>query len=176
MKNKLIALILLIPILIGCKAINELTKFDLNFKRNFTIPPLPVAGTAPALEMKDIETNIDSVLTSYNLKPDRIQSVTLTSMKLTLTAPAGSDLSFLKSAEIFLTADGLTDVKVASVTEVPDNTREIEMIVEGTDLKNFILKDKFGLKIMIVTDKPTVVEHRIDIAMAYVVDLKILGI
>lgn len=176
MKNKLIALVLLIPILMCCKALNELTKFDLNFKRNFTLPPLPIAGNAPALEMKDIETKIDSVLASYNLKPERIQSVTLTSMKLTLTTPAGSDLSFLKSAEIFITAEGLDETRVASISEVPDNTREIEMIVEGTDLKNFILKDKFGLKIMVVTDKPTIVEHRIDIAMAYVVDLKILGI
>ena len=176
MKKYLITLAIVVPLLIGCKALNNLTKFDLPFSKSFTLPALPVAGTPPALEIKGIETHIDSVLKSYNLSADKIQSVTLTKMEFTLSSPADGDLSFLKSVEIFITAEGLDQVKIAGITNVPDGTKVLSLTAEDVDLKNFILKDKFGLKIVTTTDKKTDVEQKIDMDLNFLADLKILGI
>ncbi|HLP05063.1 MAG TPA: hypothetical protein VK152_06515 [Paludibacter sp.] len=176
MKKHLITLLAVAAFAVGCKTLNELTKFDLPFKKTVTIPALPVAGTAPDIEIKNIETRIDSVLQSYHLSADRIQNIKLKKMELTLVSPADGDLSFLHSVEIWLLADGMADVKIASYGDLTSNTRVLNLDIENAALKEYILKDKFGIRIKVATDKPTVVEQKIDMSFVFLVDLKILGI
>lgn len=176
MKKILIVLIIIVPLLIGCKSLNKLTMFDLPFKQSITLPVIPFENTPVALSIPGIKTKIDSVLNSLDLSSDMIQGVSLKKMEFTLTSPTTGDLSFIKSVEIYISGAGLNDVKIASTGDVTDNTKNLVMTLTEVDLKDFILKDEFGLKIITTTDKAILVEQKIDISFNFLVDLKVLGL
>jgi len=178
MKKYLFATFILLPFLISCNSLDKLTKFELPFTRSITLPALPIIFENPvSASTPDIKTNIDSVLTSLNLTSDLVQTVSLKKMDLTLTDSTGGDLTFLKSISIYICATGLDDVKIAGIDSVPDNTgSSLSLAVESTDLKNFILKDEFQLKIITTTDKITKVEQKLKVDMNLQLDLKILGL
>jgi len=176
MKKYLFALLIVVPLLVGCDSLSKLTMFELPFDQSVTFPAMPALNTPIPLEITGIKTNIDSVLTSLKLKSDMIQAVKLKKMDFTLSSPADGDLSFLKSVEIFITGEGLDDVKIASTGDVTTNTKNVSLALEDVDLKDFILKDKFGLKIITTTDKATSKEQKINISFKFLVDLKVLGL
>lgn len=177
MKKILIVLILIVPVLIGCKALSKLTMFEMPFTQSITVPAMPEASETPLpLVVSGIKTNIDSTLKSLKLSADLIQKVKLKEMKFTLTSPEDGDLSFIKSVEIYITANDLDDVKIASTSDVTDDTKILVMTLADVDLKDFIMKDEFGLKVLIATDEETTVEQKIDISFKFLVDLKILGL
>ena len=177
MKKYLFAAFILLQFLTSCDSLNKLTKFKLPFTRSINLPALPFTVVGASVQTPDIKTNIDSVLTSLNLTSDLVQSVSLKKMDLTLTDSTGGDLTFLKSISIYICATGLDDVKIAGIDSVPDNTgSSLSLAVESTDLKNFILKDEFQLKIITTTDKITKVEQKLKVDMNLQLDLKILGL
>lgn len=176
MKKYLFALLVVAPLLVGCNALSKLTMFELPFTQSITMPAMPVSTTPVPLAITGIKTNIDSVLNSLSLSSDLIQKVTLKKMEFTLSSPDNGDLSFLKSVEIYITAEGLDDVKIASSGDVSDNSKNLVLTSADVDLKDFILKSEFGLKVVTTTDKATTVAQKIDISFNFLVDLKILGL
>jgi len=100
----------------------------------------------------------------------------LKELSLTLTSPASSNFSFLNSIEIFLKADGLSEIKIAWKDEVPANTDDyLELETTKTDLKEYIKKDNFILRVNTVTDKLLTSDHQLEITSVFFVDAKILG-
>ena len=176
MKKYLFALLIVAPLIVGCNALSKLTMFELPFTQSITIPAMPASNTPVPLAISGIKTNIDSVLNSLKLSSDLIQKVTLKEMEFTLTSPTDGNLNFIKSVEIYITAEGLDDVKIASSGDVSDNSKNLVLTAADVDLKDFILKDEFGLKVITTTDKATLVEQKIDISFNFLVDLKILGL
>jgi len=176
MKKYLFALLIVAPLIVGCNALSKLTMFELPFTQSITIPAMPASNTPVPLAISGIKTNIDSVLNSLSLSSDLIQKVTLKKMEFTLTSPTDGNLNFIKSVEIYITAEGLDDVKIASSGDVSDNSKNLVLTAADVDLKDFILKDEFGLKVITTTDKATLVEQKIDISFNFLVDLKILGL
>lgn len=177
MKKYLFSLLMIVPFLSGCESLSKLTQFDLPFSQSITVPVTPaIALRIPiTLNTPEIKTNIDSVLNSYSLETDFVEKITLKEMKLTVSSPAGEDLSFLKDITIYLTASGTDDVKVASATDV-STTTPLLLTVENVDLKSYLLKDKFALKIVVSGDEVTTVEHKVNIDMIFAFDAKVLGL
>lgn len=175
MRKYLFVVLAFVPFLMGCNELSNMTKLDVPFSQTATLPALPITVTdAPILTPS---TSIDSLLSVYKVSSDLIQSVNLKKMNLTLTDPADGDLTFLKSIQIYMVADGLTEAKVAGIDSVPETTGStLSLNVESVDLKRFATKDKFQMKILMSTDKPTTVEHKIKVDMSLQLDLKILGL
>ena len=179
MKKYLFSLLMIVPFLSGCESLSKLTQFDLPFSQSITVPPITTEflalGIPITLNTPEIKTNIDSVLNSYSLETDFVEKITLKEMKLTVSSPAGEDLSFLKDITIYLTASGTDDVKVASATDV-STTTPLLLAVENVNLKSYLLKDKFALKIVVSGDEVTTVEHKVNIDMIFAFDAKVLGL
>lgn len=177
MKKYLFSLLMIIPFLSGCESLSKLTQFDLPFTQSVTIPITPAIalGIPITLNTPEIKTNIDSVLNSYSLETDFVEKITLKEMKLTVSSPAGEDLSFLDDVTIYLTASGTDDVKVASATNI-STTTPLLLTVENVNLKSYLLKDKFALKIVVSGDEVTTVEHKVNIDMIFAFDAKVLGL
>lgn len=177
MKKYLFSLLMIVPFLSGCESLSKLTQFDLPFTQSITVPVTPAIalGIPITLNTPEIKTNIDSVLNSYSLETDFVEKITLKEMKLTVSSPAGEDLSFLKDVTIYLTASGTEDVKVASATNILTTT-PLLLTVENVDLKSYLLKDKFALKIVVSGDEVTTVEHKVNIDMIFAFDAKVLGL
>lgn len=177
MKKTIITSLFALMLFSGCDYLSQLTKFDMSFTNQITLPAAPASSTPVTITTPDIQTKIDSVLNSYKLSSDLIQSITLKKMEFVVSTPVGSDLTFLKSVNLYITATGLTDVKIAGIDNVPDNTgNTLALNMETVDIKNFLLKDKFQLKLVTTTDKATTVEQQLSLSMTLLVDLKILGL
>jgi hypothetical protein len=167
----------LLVIISSCKKIDELTKFNLNYDTSTTIPAstginLPINFFTP-----DVETDSESEFAVNNTRKDLIEEIVLTKLTLGITSPANQDFSFLKSVTIFIAAEGLSEIEVASQENIPDDIdRQLELETTNADIKDYIKKDNFYLRVNTVTDELLGSDVDIDISSQFHVDAKILGI
>ncbi len=178
-KSLLVAVILLVFLtLFGCKMLNKLTQFDVPYTTSFTIPAAPLMGLLSDIYTPDITTNSEQTFSGNNTAANLVQEVTLESLKLTITSPQGKTFDFLKSAEVYIRADGLPEVKVASIDNINDATvgNTLEMIPSGGNLKEYLKKDVIKLTIRSTTDKVLSQSVEVRIDAVFMVDAKILGV
>ncbi|MDD3079732.1 MAG: hypothetical protein PHH37_11620 [Paludibacter sp.] len=175
MKKYLSLIFLSVLALAGCSTLSDLTKINLPFSQSVEVPAIPLTIDSIPLSTPEIETNIDSVFTKYNISTDFVESVKLNSFKISIDENDSADLSFFSNIKIYITGENLSTVKIASATAVGD-VREIDFTVEDVDLKDYILSDKFGLKIVAGSDETTKVSHKINIDMDVTLDAKVLGL
>ncbi len=161
----------------SCKKVQELTQFDLNYSSEITIPSATGLNLPFAISTPDIPTNIESEFSVKDTNKDLIEKITLKSLKLSITNPTEGNFDFLKSVEIYIKADGLDPVLIASKTNIEDGLgKNISLDVTLTDIKDYIKKDKFGLEVKSVTDKLITKDHTLKVDAVFFVDAKILGL
>lgn len=158
--------------------LDDLTQFDLDYDTSIDIPsqeglvtPIPIDITTP-----DINTDSESAFELKNTAENLVEEIILKSLKLVITSPHEQTLDFLKSIEIYLIAEGLTEVKIASIDNVEDGLTELVLDVDDTDLKEYIFADTMKLKLKITPDKIVSTETSISVESTFFVDAKILGI
>jgi len=160
----------------GCKKIDKLTQFNMEFNESITIS----SGTSIDLPFNvltpDIQTNSSSTFAVNNTRKELIEEVKLTNMTLVVKSPSNGTFSFLKSINIYIVADGLPEVKIAWKENIPNTVgATLSLDVSDTNLKDYIIKDKFNLKLSTVTDEIIATDYQIDIKSVFFVDAKILG-
>lgn len=66
----------------------------------------------------------------------------------------------MKEITIYIKAEGLEETEIASKTNIP-NTVGNQLVLETSnqDLKEYIKKDKFSLRVNAVTDEMIVTDH-----------------
>lgn len=173
MKKFLFSMLILVPFLSSCDALSELTKIPLPFEQSITIPAIPAAGST-SIETPDIETGIDSVLNEAGISTDLIEGITLSKMEFALSS-SSDDLSFLDDVDIYISTSGKDDVKIATATNVGD-VSTLKFTVLDVDIKDFIMGDKFKLKVDIKTDEALLAQKEVDIKMEFILDLKVMGL
>ncbi len=160
-----------------CDALDDLTKFDLDYESSVTIPSNSLVNLPFTIETPAMQTNSESVFESNNTNKDLIEDISLKSMRLTITTPADKTFSFLESIEIFISAEGVDEISLAVLNPVSANaTGVINLDTTDADLKEYIKKDSFNLRIQSVTDEVIDEDVQIDILSVFAVDAKILGI
>ncbi|RKR07932.1 hypothetical protein CLV91_2693 [Maribacter vaceletii] len=161
----------------SCDKLDDLTKFDMEFDTSVVIESAVNVNLPFSVQSPDVETNSESEFEINDTRKDLIEDIRLKNLKLIITTPDDGDFTFLESLEVFISAEGLEDVKIASITEVPDtvgNTIDLETF--DIDIKEYIKKDVFSLKLETVTDKVITEDYHIDVETVFFVDAKILGI
>ena len=91
------------------------------------------------------------------------------------THPFG-DFDFLNEIHIYIQAEGLSELKIASKTDIPADVDNIDLDVNSNDLKEYIKKDNYSLRLNTVTDEAMSQDHQIDVNSTFFVDAKILGL
>lgn len=176
MKKINLGLMALLVLLMGCEKIDSLTKFNIEYDETVVFSSSTGLNLPFNLITPDMETNSESTFASNDTRKELIEEIILTKLDLTLTSPTNGDLGFLKSIEIYITADGLSDVKVAWKDNIPSNIDKfLELDTSNADIQEFIKKDEFSLKVSSVTDEVLASDHHIDIHSEFFVDAKILG-
>ena len=161
----------------GCKKLSELTRFNIDYNTTATIPSATGINLPFNIFTPDVETNSSSTFSVNNTNKDLVEEIKLSTLRLELTSPSGADFSFLKSVNIYISASGLPEVKMAWKDVVPDNAgATINLDVSSADLKEYIKKDKFSLRLNSVTDELITAEHRLNIFSTFAVDAKVLGL
>lgn len=175
MRKHILALVIVISIF-GCDKIDKLTKFDIDYNETVVIPSS--AGIALPFNVltPDIETNSESTFEVNDTRKDLIEEIVLTTLDLTITSPSNADFSFLKSINVYISAEGFDEVKIAWKDNVPSDVTVLTLDVTGVDLKDYIKADKFSLRFNTETDELLASDHEIDVHSVFFVDAKILGL
>ena len=160
--------------ILGCKEIDKLTKFNMRFNETIIIPSSTGINLPFNILTPDLETNSASTFAINNTRKDLVQEIKLTKLDLTVTSPANADFSFLKSISVFISADGLSETKIAWKDNVPSDAGTIlNLEVTGVDLKEYIKKDKFALRLNTVTDELLTSDYHIDATSVFFVNAKV---
>jgi len=177
MKTLILSLFSCVLLVSSCKKLKELTQFDLNYNTETTIQ----AGVATALPFDvftpDVTTESQSEFAGHNTAANLIQSIKLKKILLTITNPADRKFDFLKSIEIYLSADGEEEVLIAHTYNIAETAgNQLQLDAESNDLKRYLTKDKYKLKLKITTDKVINQDVSVKIASTFRVDANILGL
>jgi len=176
MKKQIIILGFILLAISGCKKLDKLTQFNMEFNEDIVIPSSTGINLPFNIITPDVATNSESTFAVNDTRKDLIEEIKLTKLTLTITAPSNADFGFLKSIGVFISADGLSETKIASKDVVPSDIGAVlNLEVVNTNLKDYILKDSFKLRLNTVTDELMSSDYHIDIKSVFFVDAKILG-
>lgn len=178
MKGLLFCAVLLLS-LGACQQIDELTQFDVPYTTTFTVPATTLAGLGLPIDLTTPKIQNDNQQTYqlYNTAEEKIEEIYLKELELTILTPNGEDFSFLEEAEVFIQADGLPEVSIASKNPVPAGAgNNLVFDASGVDLKEYIKADEFTLRVRTVLDEAITVDHEIQVRTVFRVDAKILGV
>ena len=175
MRNILLILSILFTIT-ACDKVDDLTKFDLEYKSKVVIPGSAGINLPFDVLTPEMETDSESKFQVNDTRKDLIEEIKLTELQMIITSPNNADFSFLKSIEVYISAEGLDEVKIAE-EEVDENVgKTLNVDVLDVDLKEYIKKDEFNLRLNTVIDEAIGSNHEIDVNSTFFVDAKILGI
>src|SRR5690554_6815585 len=177
MRNRILLLTIVLSVLsvFGCKKLAELTQFEIPFTASVVIPSSTVVDLPINIMTPEIETNSASIFKVNDTRKNLVKEIVLKSMALDVTSPSSGNLNFLESISIYMSAEGLDEVKIAWKEDVPADLKTLNLDVTGADLKEYIKADKFSLRMNIKTDELVTSEHHIDIHSVFFVDAKIFG-
>ncbi|MDW5288666.1 hypothetical protein [Formosa sp. PL04] len=169
--------IFMLFLFMSCDTLDELTKFDISFEESITIPATSPIDLPFTISTPEIETNSNSEFSSNDTAKDLVEEIKLTELKLTLKNPSSEDFSFLETIEIYIAADDLPDTKLAwNPTPISNDSNVMFLDTSNEDLKAYIFKDSFYLKVKTGTDEVLTQDYDIDINTVFFVDAKILGL
>jgi hypothetical protein len=169
----LFIILVLVP---GCKLVDKLTHFNMDYNVSVVIPSSTGINLPFNLFTPDISSNSESTFAVNDTRKDLVEVIKLTKLDMTLTAPPSGNFGFLKSIEIFISAQGLPEEKIAWKYNIPSDVEKyLKLETTNTDLKEYIKKDEFTLRFGTVTDEFLTSDHKIDVHAVFFVDAKILG-
>ena len=177
MKKKNINYVIVVLIVIGsCKKIDKLTQFNMEFNETATVPSTFGVNTPFDVLTPDITTNSTSTFSGNNTRKDLIEEIRLTELNLKVITPSNEDFSFLKSISIYISANGLSEIKIAYADNIPNNgSNTLSLCSTGINLKEYLIKDSFSLRLSTTTDEIIGSDYEINIHSVFYVDAKILG-
>lgn len=174
--SKFIFLFLIATTFLACE-LDELTQFTLNYDEEVVIESSTVVDLPFNIITPEISSNSESTFESNNTNKDLIEYIELTSMVLEITSPSDGNFDFLNSINIYIDADGLSETRIAWKENIPPNSGNVLALdTAGTDLKEYIKKDVFSLRLETVTDELITSDHHINVKSEFFVDAKILGL
>ena len=173
---KRLALLLIITIsIMSCDKLDKLTQFSLKYNQTVTIPNTFGINIPFDISTPEINTNSKQTFEGYNTADNLIESIKLTKLVLTMEEPANADFSFLSAIEIFISAEGLSEVKIASKTNIPNDAQTVVLELANVDLKEYIKADQFKMRLNTTTDELMSQNHKINVATEFLVDANVLG-
>ena len=177
MKNLILLSFFGLATIMSCEQLAELTQFEIDYNESVVIPSTTGIDLPVDIITPDIPTNSESQFAGNGTSKDLIEEIVLRQLDLTLTAPSNGDFGFLKSIEIYISAEGLNEERIAWNENVsPTVGNYLELETSNTDLKAYIIKDSFSLRVSTVTDELITADQEIDIRTVLFVDAKVLGL
>jgi hypothetical protein len=174
MKKLLPALLLACPLaFFGCT--KKLTHFYIDYTTGITVPATLTDAFPFSLQTPAIGTNSTYEFEDHDTRKDKIQSIFLKQLKLTIEDPTGETFSFVNSASIYISTDDLPEVLVAKSDSVPDNIGNVlELVPSDTDLQEYIKATKYRLRVKIISDETVPQDVHIEAYSKFLVDAKLI--
>lgn len=176
MRKQIIVFSCFVLMISGCKELDKLTQFNMEFNESVVIPASTGINLPFNILTPDVTTNSASTFSTNKTRKDLVDEIKLTKLELSITSPTNADFSFLKSISVYISAPGISEVKIAYKDEVPANAGVIVTLdVSGVDLKEYIKADKFSLRLNTVTDELLASDHTLNARSVFFVNAKIFN-
>lgn len=173
MKNFIVSLILL-TVLFSCDKIRKLTEFDIEYESFVVIPSSMGINLPFNLYSPDIETNSEANFEINDTRKDYVHTIYLNELFLSIAYPANANFNFLKSIRIYISAQGLPEILLASKENIEQSSlKKINLETSNVDFKNYIIKDSFSLRFHTVTREILTSDHQIKVFSSYKVKAKL---
>lgn len=174
MKN-IVTYISMLLVLFGCKKAGKFTQFEMDYTETVTIESTSGINTPFSLNTPDVETNSESTFEVNDTRKDLVESIKLLELNMTLLSPDNGDFSFLNEISVYLSADGLQEVEIASKENISNNIGAYLVLnTNEIELKEYLKKEEINIRVRTVTDETIAQDHEIEIYANFFVDAKVI--
>src|SRR5688572_15417590 len=141
---KQIAAFLMLLFALSCKKDAGIIKFKTGHTTDIVIPANSAINLPITINGPEKQTNIIQELENNDSRIDRVKSIHLQKLSLTIKNPPDKTFSFLKSLKLFIKAEGLEETEVAYLDDIPANVGGyLELTIHYKDLAPYVKKDKY---------------------------------
>jgi hypothetical protein len=175
MKAKITMLLALLTfVVMSCEELNDLLTFNVRSSTSFTIPnSFPL--TSPFEFMTpEIQTNSSQDFANNNTRADLVKDVKLVELKLSITAPESKTFSFLKSIHIYISAENMEEMLLASAVDINSTSNIISLTTTQEKLDAYIKADGYRLRTSTVIRETLTQDVTIKIDLKYKVTADVL--
>jgi hypothetical protein len=161
-----VLLITITLFLMSCGEDNDPTtiEFDLDYTSSISVPANSGLNLPFDLLSPNVTTNAESTFGSNNTNKDLISEITLSELVARITSPNDQRFDFVDDITLYINADGLSELELATVTDVSDNIgTTLEFTTTGNNLKDYLIKDQFQIRAEVTTDKNITEEVNIEL-------------
>ncbi len=150
MKNKIFIAIFATAILFtsSCK---KLLTFEISDSTTTTINIIGLPIGLFDIPTPPITTNSEEEFAQNDTKVELVKEIILKQLDLTITSPSDKTFSFLKSIEIYISADGEDETKLAWNNDVESSAKSIELNCTSEALDRYVKKEKYKLRTKVTT-------------------------
>lgn len=169
-------LFILIFTFYGCKLIDELTHFDIDYNYTFTLPGA-INYDKLDLESNDVENDIESEFEIHDTRKDLVERATLKKFNVTIIEPIDANFAFLNKIEIFVKTETLDEKLIAWKDNIPNDIgNHLELETTSSDLKKYLTSDAIRVRLKTTASSPLTEDLLLYLKSTVEVDAKILGI
>lgn len=177
MKTRLLILLVFSLCTISCNKLHQLTQFTVTDQFETKISAGLATMLPTDIATPPVSSNAEKELSANNSHASMIESAKLKAMDLTITDPIGVNFDFLKDLELFISADGLPEQRIAYVFDVPDTIgNSLPLNCENVELQAYIKKGTYTVRMRVTTDKILNKDITIKVNSKFRIDAKILGL
>lgn len=177
MKKLFFISIAAVLLLFSCKKIDSYTQFNIDYEVGLVFQSGSPISVPFNISTPPQETNSTGKFQANDTEKDKIEEIKLTKMYLQIESPSNADFSFLNEVEIFIDADGLSEISLAHKYNISNNIGGyLELDVNENDFKEYVKKDEFTLRVRAVQDEQILQDIEAKCFMRFFVDAKVLGV
>lgn len=118
---------------------------------------------------EETEANLDSLIEAKDHDPDAIEEITLKEATLSITN--GENFNAFGSFELILAAEGLSEIVIATLSDIPDDSSVAEFELTDEDLVDYLQSDVFVVTIKGTLDEA--ITDPINITATIVYNIKV---
>jgi len=132
----------------------EQTLFVIHEPINFEISSLIGLNLPFQIPFADISLDLSSTEENTNPHIGLIRNITLRNFILRITSPQGQTFNFLKDIEVYISADGLSEIPLAHHYNVDNSIGSVlHLVTEGGVLDDYLKSESFDLRLNLVADQ-----------------------
>ena len=178
MKNLFLLSFVLVSLFFGtsCEKLDEeFTQFTIDYNTSVVIENGSIINLPINLLTPEIETNQESEFSVNNTRKDLVEEVMLQKLQLKVTSPDNQSLDFINKIKLYINAEGLSELEIAFKDPVPNDVGdELLLDVNDNNLREYIIKDKFSLRVEVVSDQIMGQDVYIDVFSTFFIDAKLI--
>jgi hypothetical protein len=133
---------------------DEITEFDINYSSQISVPSQTMSVNVPVdFTTPNIPTNSSTNLASNKTTQSLVDFIKMSKFKISVGA---GNLDFLKSLQIFVKANNMSETLVASKTSIPTGITTVDADLPDVNIKDYIFQQNIQFRVSVVIDGSTV--------------------